>query len=183
MGGAFDWLSSFIETFSKVFPRIIHVLETHQAVCFRRGKHSKLLPGIHWYWPVWSIVVSQPVKRQTINLWMQTLMTKDGETVIASETVVYEISDVEKALVETYDLIDTINDLAQVSVKEIIQSMTLLEIQAEPGEVDKRLTRSVRSELHPFGIKVIRAFMDNLSTATVLRNVQEQASVAHSPSK
>lgn len=173
MGGAFDWLSSLIETVARVFPRLVHVLATHEAVCFRRGEAHRLQPGMHCYWPVWSVVEVYPIKRQTLNLWCQTLVTKDDEPVIAAATVVFEIVDIEKALVETFDLQDTIGDLAQAGVKEIIQGLSFREIQNDPGDVDKKLTRAIRSELHPFGIRVIRSFLYDFSTATVLRNIQD----------
>lgn len=173
MTGAFSWLSSLIETFSKVIPRLVHVLKTHEAVCFRRGAAARLKPGMHIYWPVWSAVQEFPIKRQTLNLWTQTLLTKDARTVVAAATVVFEIEDILKALVETYDLQDTIGDMAQSGVKEIIEGKTLLESQVNPGEVDKMLTRAIRSELRPFGIRVVRAFLTDFATAVVVRNVSD----------
>jgi regulator of protease activity HflC (stomatin/prohibitin superfamily) len=171
--GAFDWLSQFIETLSKLFPRLKHILATEEAVCFKRGTARKLGPGMHWYWPVWSTISEYPVKRQSLNLHPQTLMTKDAETVVAAVTVVYQISDILKALVDTFDLNDTIGDMAQWGVKRIITSMSFDEIRDEKTTVDRRLTFAIRSALHPFGIQVIRSFLFDFSTATVLRNITD----------
>ncbi len=170
--GAFDWLSHLVESIAKLIPRIKHVLLGWEAVCYRRGQAHKIGPGIHWYWPVWSSIAEYPVKRQTLNLSPQSLMTRDGETVIAAATVVYEINDILKAMVDTYDLNDTVADMAQLGVKRIIMSMSFDEIRADKT-VDKQLTFAIRSALYPFGIRVIRSFLFDFCSAAVLRNITD----------
>lgn len=171
MDGALSWLSSLIETFGKAFPRLTHVLATHEAVLFKRGKAKRLKSGIHWYWPVWSQVFSWPIARQTINPKAQTLTTQDGATVLANATVVFEISDIERALVDTFELENTITDVSQHGVKEIVQSHTFDELRAADDRVELLLTRAVRASLHPFGIKVVRAFLSDFAKTFVIRNV------------
>jgi len=171
MDGALAWISHFMETISLVFPRIVHIHATHKGVMFTRSKAKPINPGLHLYWPVWSKPEIYPVRRQTINLTPQTLVTKDRVTVIASVTVVYEITDIEKALVETYDLQDTISDVAQIGVKQVLTVRTFDEVQIDQRAVDKSLTGCIRRQLSPYGISVRRAFLSDFAISRVFRIV------------
>jgi regulator of protease activity HflC (stomatin/prohibitin superfamily) len=165
----FGWLDDLVRGLLQLVPRPLLVKATHAGVMFTRSRARRIGPGLHWYWPVWSEALTYPVKRQSLNLPPQTLLLKDGETVVVSVAVVYDIDDVYRALVETYELLDTIRDVAQAAVKQVLLGKTLAALRDEQQGLDTELTRRARSLLHPYGIRVIRAYVTDLAKTRVYR--------------
>lgn len=170
--GALSWLGDLIEWFGMFIPRIIHVKATEEGVMYTRSKYYKLSPGIHIYLPLWSDYYTYPTKRNTLDLPAQILITLDKKTLYIEVAVVYSISDIVKALVDTYDLEDTIRDVAQGCVKSIIISHTLEDLQEDQDSVDKALTKEIREELKSYGINVRKGFITNISDTKVIRVIQ-----------
>lgn len=167
----FDALGQLLQWFASWIPRLQVMPATHRGIRFRRGKIVRVIePGLYIYLPITTEVESLPVKRQTVNLPTQTLKTKDGTSVAVNVVVVYEITDIERALVDTWDIEQTISDVALVADVEIVTNNTLEWLTTNiAGEVEKALTRRTRSELHPYGVRVIKAFLSDLCDAHVLR--------------
>ena len=169
---AFSWLSDLITFFGKLFPRILIVKKTHAGVAFINGKKiKKLLPDLHIYWPIRTEIQLYPVVRQTVNLATQALMTSCGTTIAVGGILVYDVNDVEKALTQTWDLDETIKDIAQVSVRNVIITKSLEELCANRKEIDKQLTEEAKQELKTFGINTIRLSVSDLAKCIVINNI------------
>lgn len=186
MEAALGWLGDIIRTFIRVFPHIILVRATHAGVKFACGtdiimithlngiRFPRFSPfrftktGIHFYWPLVTECEVVPIKRQTTNLEAQYLCTADNKTIGVSGILVYEIADVVKLLVETYDYEDTIRDLALAAVKEVIIKYDFKYLQEEGQTIDKELTKKLREQLKRFGVKTIRVTLSDFSQCKVL---------------
>lgn len=169
---ALSWISDFVYTISKVFPRLELIPTTHKGVIFTRSHARAVGAGLHIYWPVWSEMMTYPVKRQTMDLRSQTLTTSDRKPVVVVTTVVFEIVDIYKALVDTYDLEDTICDVAQGAVKRVVMSNNFDDLHKKSKQIDAHLTKEVKTALETYGIKVTCAFLTDFSTTIVIRCVQ-----------
>lgn len=112
-----------------------------------------------------------PVKRQTLNLPPQVLTTKDYKEILASVVVTYEIDDIHKALVDTYDFEDTIRETAQGAVKKVIATKEFQEILENQHEIDVELCRRIRSVIRPFGVRVIEAVVTDFGKTKIYRLV------------
>lgn len=176
----FEWIGYTAEWLGSFFPRILHIKCTHEGVMFSGSKSKIIKPGIHIYFPIYSEPMLYPIKRQTTNLPGQVITLSDGSEVLANVVVVFEIYDIQKALVDTYDLEDTIRDVAQGSVKLVISEKTLLEIRENQHEIDITLSRKIRSNLHPFGIKVVKAFITDFGKTRILRLVGDKVQLTPS---
>lgn len=169
--GALTWISELVSALGSLVPRIFHVPKTHNGVLFTRGHSTRMAPGMHWYWPIWSHPMVYPIKRQTVDLPAQTLMTADEKAVFVSATVVYQIEDIEKALVETYELEDTIRDTAMGAVRQAIVSASFDDLRTSQEVVDKDLTDFTRAALKEYGACVLKAFLVDFVPTKVLRCV------------
>lgn len=170
--GALDWIGSIIEWLGMFIPRIIHIKATEEGVMYTRSKYKKIHSGIHIYLPLWSDYYTYPVKRNTLDLPSQILLTADKQSLYIEVAVVYSIQDIVKALVDTFDLEDTIRDVAQGCVKNIISKSTLTTLQDEQEQIDKRLTKELKKELESYGIYVRKGFITNISNVKVFRLIQ-----------
>ena len=173
MDTAFAWLGHIAEWFGAFIPRVKIVRATHGGVRFRNGKSaSEIKPGIIVYWPIVTEVDIIPVARQTHNLPSQSLLTKDGKTVVVGGVVVYAIQDVVAAISKNWDVSETINDITMVAITQVITSHTLEYLQENlVGGVIAQLTRETRRRLRPFGVKVYRTALTDFSTCMVIKNI------------
>lgn len=172
MEGAFAWVSNLIHSFGMLFPRLLHVQMNLGCVLFKRSQVVVLKPGLHLYWPIWSHPELYPIKRQTLNLRPQLLTTHDGRTITVSATVIYEICDIRKALVETYDLEETVADIAQRGIKQVVLGMEFEAIKDEQESLDEQLNVAVRRDLLTHGVAVREAFLSDVAPCFALRNIQ-----------
>lgn len=165
------WILELIEAFGSLFPRLHHVRKTHQAVKFKSGKAVPLGPGLHWYWPIVSEVEELVVVRQTLNLATQAVSAACGRTLALSGVVVYEISDIEKALCKSHDIEETASDVALCCVVEALQTVTYNELQKllASGDLTELLTKRARSRLRPFGVRVLSCSLTDFSPCLTLR--------------
>ncbi len=114
MESALGWIGDLVAWLVDFLPHLEVIPKTHAGVKFVRGWKVKVLePGMHWYWPITSDIITAPVVRQSLQLDGQTLTCADGKCIYISMVMVYSIHDIEEALVETWEFDDTIEDIAQ----------------------------------------------------------------------
>lgn len=173
----FEWIGNIIEWFGTFIPRITHIKSTHRGVLFT-GKGSRIInPGYLIYIPLFSEPMVYPVKRQTLDLPPQILTLKDGTEIMANVVVVFEIEDIHKFLVDSYDTEDTIKDISQGAVKRLLTPQTFEKIRENQISIDKSLARRIHTKLSTFGVKVIEAFITDLGKTKILRLVGGEAPV------
>lgn len=166
-----NWLNDIFEWFWELFPRLELLNPTEGGVKFKPGAKTVLLkPGhLYWYWPVTTEVHTLSIKRQTIMV-EQVLTTFDGIAVIVKTVIAYVIDDVEKALVETTDFDDTISEIGQKGTVKAIAKRRyedILDGMVESNDLRNEVTQGARSALHPFGVRVIDAFVSSFAETKV----------------
>ena len=179
MGEAFSWIGQIVEWIGSFIPHHVHVKATHMGVMFTGAKARTIEPGIHWYLPFMSEPLIWPVKRQTLNLPYQVLTTKDEREIFTSVIVTYEVEDIYKALVESFDFEDTIIETAEGAVKKVIARKEYAELLENQRNVDIELSRRIRSDIKPYGVKVISAVIKDFSKIRVYRVVGNDHTNSH----
>jgi regulator of protease activity HflC (stomatin/prohibitin superfamily) len=167
----FEWLNDVAAWIGALIPEWDLLEPTDGGVKFKPGgKIVVLVPGhIYWWWPATSSIVTMPIRRQTTSL-NQRLTTKDDITISVNTVIVYEIEDVRKALVDTHDFEDTIEEVAQKLVVQPIMSRDFNQIRvdiAESNEMRNELTRGARSILTPYGVRVMDSYVSDFSETKV----------------
>lgn len=175
MESALGWIGSFFEFLIDLIPHLITVDGNEIGLKYSRGKHRKVLrPGIHFFWP---IVTNDPTKittaRTTLMLPAQRLTTRDGETIILSLGVIGRVVDVEKAIHETDDLPDAIEDAA-------LRAATVPVLAREHDQILRdivdntfitEVTRKCRSSCREFGYHVESCLVADFAMCKVLAHV------------
>ena len=167
----FDWINDIAGWIGDLIPEWDLLLLTDGAVKFKPGGRTVVLkPGhIYWWWPVTSQVSIIGVRRQTLS-FNQRLTTKDGVTISVNFVIVFEIEDVYKALVDTHDFEDTIEEVAQKLTIQPIMSRDFDEIRtdmAESNEMRNELTRGARTVLSPYGVRVLDSYVSDFTETRV----------------
>ena len=179
MDSALGWIGQFIEWIASFIPHYIHVKATHEGVMFTRNKTKVLKSGLHWYLPFWSEPMLYPIKRQTLNLPPQVFTTMDDKEILASVVVTYEIRDIHKALVDTFDFEDTIRETSQGAVKKVLCSKNFDGIKSEHVAIDTELTRRIRAAIGVFGVRVLSAVIVDLGKVRIYRLVGDNCESKH----
>lgn len=159
-------------------PRWTIVDTTHGAVKFVKG-HTVVAcsPGVHWYWPVTTIMQVHPTARQTSNLRSQTVMTSDEKTIAVGGMIVYEISDIEKIIAHTFDPDETIKDIAVSSIHDVCCQLSWSEMreQQRNGALDKKLKAEAKRDLDKFGVRVLKVTLTDLAPCRVLKVINSMS--------
>lgn len=155
------WLSDFIRWVSRIFPRGLHVDATQEGVMLTLSRAKRIRPGFTLYWPPIQRPMVHPVKRQTLVLEPQTLphVSDKPHGITIAVTIVYTISDIMKALVDTYDFEETIRDRAQACVVDACVDKTIKELVARRQRINNSLTKRMQGALATFGVTVETAFL------------------------
>ena len=128
-------------------------------------------PGIHWYWPKTTEVEVLPVERQTLDLPVQTLSTSDLQSVAIRGEVIYVVADIRLAVCKTFDFQQTIQDVAQLAVVDVVASKSYEELSTavRSTNIVEELTEVLRHELQSYGVGVERAFLADFAKCTTIR--------------
>lgn len=175
MEGALGWISAIAEWFGQFIPRWVIVPTTMGAVKFVRGSRVvKLSAGWHLYWPLTTQMTIYPVVRQANDLRAQTIVTKDNHTAVIAGLIVYEVSDIEALVAQTFDPDDTIRDIALSAIHDACIQYTWdgLHLAAQSGALDRDLLKETRRNLERYGVRVLKMALTDLAPCRVFRLVQ-----------
>lgn len=177
----FEWINNVAQWVSELVPEWQLLEPTHGGVRFRPGGKTDLLPPgrVYWYWPTVMTILTIPIKRQTLS-FNQRLTTKDGVAISINTVIVYEIEDVRKALVDTHDFEDTIEEVAQKLTVQPVMSRSFDEIRtdmAESNDMRNELTRGARTLLSPYGTRVLDSYVSDFTEVKVLYHEGDGLSV------
>jgi regulator of protease activity HflC (stomatin/prohibitin superfamily) len=180
MDKAFAWIGYIMEWFGRFIPRRDVVPSTHGYIKWVGGFTKEFrtvtgLGGVVWYWPLTTEVLLFPVVRQTTPLPSQIVTTGDNKTVAVSGMLVYEVSDIEKLLGHTYDPDDTVKDIAQSALTDVLGHMSWPDIQKGQGKtLDTKLRNAAKKDLEDYGVNVLKFSLTTLALCKVHRLITSQ---------
>lgn len=185
MENAFAWLGNIAEWIGQWIPKWDLIEPTHQGVLvisywrhegpahwWWRGwvadvRIKVLQPGTHFYWPIRSKLHNYPVARQARDLREQTFATTDDMplTIGAAGVISFEIADVIKATMSSWNTDETVVDVAMTAVHSVCCRRTWKELKAleSSGELDKQLKAEAQKALNPIGVKVLKLNLTDLA--------------------
>jgi len=172
--GAFAWIGQLAEWIGAFFPRLKIVRVTHGAIKFVKGKKIVVVPpGLAVYWPLITDWVDYPIARQGEELREQTLVTTDNKSIVVGGMLIYEVTDLSKLVGETYFPQQTVKDIALTSVHDVCCQLSmpdLMDMQRN-GKLDKKLKSEAHAALAPYGVRVLKLMLTDLSPCRVYRMV------------
>lgn len=177
----FETIADILRSIGKLIPRLILIRKTEKGIKFMiGGRVREVKPGLVIYWPLITDLEIVAVVRQTLNLPYLTLMTKDKVSVVASGVIVYSIIDTEKYLVENYDAEAAISEVGSASLRDVIVTKTLADIQENNrNTTENALIREAKDAFASFGIEVEYVRLTDFSTARILNIVTPGSSIKH----
>lgn len=172
METALAWIGQIADWIGRFIPRWIILDTTEGAVKYVRGSKAVALgPGIHWYWPLVTIITQYPTARQADRLQTQTITTRDSKTIIVGGVVVYRVTDVLLLVTTTHSAASAIKDMTMTAVHDVCCRMTWAELQTEQqrGTLDTKLKNTTQQALRDYGVLIVKVMLADLAQTRVLR--------------
>jgi regulator of protease activity HflC (stomatin/prohibitin superfamily) len=144
-----------------------------RGVALRFGKKWKVMdPGLHWIIPfgLCTVFVDNVVWR-TMDLGVQSLMTKDGKTITLRAIVTARIDDIEKAILEVEGVDHAIKDACSGSIGTHVANHTWDEIVTE--DTANELAKVCRRGAKRFGVEIDKVQLTDLTQARAIRLLQD----------
>lgn len=158
-----ELLVSLFQICTSFIPRLLHITEDMRGIRMMGASHTLLVPGYYYYIPLIHEVRTCFITRQEIDLPEQILTTTNGDTVLASLSIVYRIHGVIKALINTQDYTSTVTEVAQRAVSEIIGTSTTEEALCYNDQFYDLLIETTQKDLLDYGLKIDQAFFTSIA--------------------
>ncbi len=147
------------------------VPQGHQWTVERFGRYTKTLePGLNLIIPfIDRIGFRLSMMESVLDVPSQTVISKDNAAVTADGVVFYRIMDAAKAAYQVNNLTYAIVNLTITNLRSVLGSMELDHMLSNREEINERLLTAVDLATNPWGIKVTRIEIRDLSMSPELQ--------------
>jgi regulator of protease activity HflC (stomatin/prohibitin superfamily) len=131
----------------------------------RFGKYTRTIrPGLNLIIPFADRVGFKLSLRETVlDIPPQEVISYDNATITADGVAFYQIVDPARAAYEVRDLERALSNLSLTNLRTVIGSMSLDDILSKRDDINERLLRVIDEASNPWGIKVNRVEIKDLS--------------------
>jgi regulator of protease activity HflC (stomatin/prohibitin superfamily) len=168
----FDKLIDLIKQFGRIFIFWDIITPYEGGIILRLGKYNRnARVGLNWIWPLYiERVVNCCSSNQTLVVGPQSLMTKDGKSVVITIVVTCRVIDPKAFIIDVRSGEQALDDAATGEVSDLIMNSTVEELRNM--RLNLRLTNAIKKLAEPWGIEVKKVQIQDLTVTRSLRLIQ-----------
>ncbi len=118
------------------------------------------------------------MRRQTVEVTGQEVLTRDKVTVRVNISAVYEVVNVATARSAVKDVNEYLHRTLQIAVRQTLGKRTLEEVLAEKTDIDAAVSADVRREMEAFGVRVGAIALKDIILPGDIRDILNQVVTA-----
>jgi regulator of protease activity HflC (stomatin/prohibitin superfamily) len=167
----------------ELFPyvRVFPVESFEEGLLFIDGVFVKrLTPGVYRFWKNEKdiTVLKADLRQQMMEISGQEILTKDKAAIRISFFTQYRVADIEKALVQTKDLVKQLYVVMQLAIREYIGTLTLDELLANKDSVQPYILKEVAAKAQEIGAEVTDAGIRDVILPGDVKEIMNQVLIA-----
>jgi regulator of protease activity HflC (stomatin/prohibitin superfamily) len=152
-----------------------------KGILYVNGKYFRILGAGTYYWwrnPV-TVAVTKVDMRQTIlELSGQEILTKDKAQIRINFSVQYQVTDIEKALLENKDYEKQLHNIMQLALRGFIGQITLDELMENKAQVNKYVMTVSQEQAQHLGITVLNCGLKDIILPGEMKEIMNQVLIA-----
>ncbi len=163
-----------------VFRAVRTVPQASEWTVERFGRYTRTLrPGLHLVIPLVERIGQRMSMQETVlDIPSQDVITRDNATVSADGVAFYQVIDAAKAAYEVKDMRQAITNLALTNIRSVIGGMTLDDVLSRRDDINEKLLRVIDLATNPWGVKVTRVEIKDLTPPADLTRAMNQQMMA-----
>src|SRR5215475_13557176 len=136
----------------------------------------ELGPGSYGFWNVISTprIEVLEMRRQTVEITGQEILTSDKVTVRVNISAVYEIVNVANSRAGVKDVAENLYRALQIAVRQSLGKRTLEQVLAEKTDIDEAVSADVRREMETYGVRVSVIALKDIILPGDIRDILNQ---------
>lgn len=168
-------------------PAVMPLVRVHAIQSFERGilyvdgQFEKILaPSVYYYWNgERSVQVAKAdLRKQALEVNGQELLTKDKAAIRINFLAQYQLVAIEKAMVDTKDLVKQIYSLLQLGLREYIGQLTLDELLAKKSAAGTYVLDFANQKATEMGVELLSAGIRDIILPGDMKEIMNQVLIA-----
>lgn len=151
---------------------IKQINEYERGIKFKLGKFTKIMnPGWNLVLPIFESYKKVDIRTKAVDVPEQDAITKDNVSIRINAVIYYKIFDASKSILEVENFYYAVSQLAQITMRNIVGSVTLDELLSERETISTKICEVIDEATDPWGIKVENVELKDVSLPEEMKRV------------